>query len=92
MMFAADGSLVIRKDGKVTTTTRYTVDPARAPAEIDWGTTDGNRGEAVTGVYRVETDKLTLWTVSPPATRPKAVESPAGSTIVEWILTRAKKE
>jgi uncharacterized protein (TIGR03067 family) len=90
--FAADGKVVLQRNGKKWATGRYTVDPTRSPAEIEWAMTDANGRDAITGIYKVENDTLTLCTVAPADARPATFEPPAGSRITHWTLKRVAKK
>ena len=76
MEFAADGKLQFRfgpEQGACT----YTADPSKDPAELDYASDKGGRGNKA--IYKVEKDMLTFCFAEGGGDRPTKFESPAGT-------------
>jgi len=89
MELTAGGSLNLRSGRELVVSIKYTVDPAKKPAEFEWIPTDG--GRPVPGIYKVEKDTLVLC-VDEAGTRPTKFESPAGSQVTLWTCRRVPKK
>lgn len=91
--FAADGKLRVRDGDKVSDDGSYTVDPKKDPAEIDLIPPAAQKKPPTQGIYKLDGDTLTLCfhPKDPKAGRPKAFESPDGSTAMVITLKRVKK-
>ncbi len=88
--FTADGKSVFTIGGMGATESKYTVDAKKTPAELD--VSDGPKGKALRGIYKVEADTLTLCLAEGDAERPKAFESAAASKVILITLARIKKK
>jgi len=90
MEFTNDGEVILRGDGLVLGTSRYTADPAKTPAEFDWfPTADKDRA---LGIFKVDGDALTLCVAPSGLPRPAVFQAPAGVACSLRTLKRVPKK
>jgi uncharacterized protein (TIGR03067 family) len=83
--FKAGGKIVLRLKDYEPAEWRYTTDPAKNPAHIDWS--DGE--DTVPGIYKVEGDTLTIcYSHNPANDRPTRFESPKGTRLILLTFKR----
>jgi uncharacterized protein (TIGR03067 family) len=87
----ADGTWIIKVDGKQITYGTSTFDPRKKPKHIDFVPSDGdNQGQTHLGIYEIEGDKRKLCFANPGKDRPKEFKSESGDDHILVTFERVK--
>jgi uncharacterized protein (TIGR03067 family) len=89
---AQDGEVTITIGGRVFFKAKFTIDPSKKPAAIDYDMTEGvTKGKKQLGIYKLDGDTVTFCFAAPGKERPAEFKSPAGSERTLSVWRREKK-